>query len=189
MPSTDRPSEPKIQLRDPAFAALLAWLWPGAGHLYQGRTAKGAMFMVCILGTFATGFLLGEGRVVYASWKPDDLRLYYVAQVCVGGPALPALIERFRYTRNRAGYTPLFRHDWYAPPRQRRGPDSADELDELNYRMGRNFEFGTVYTAVAGLLNVLVIYDAWAGPAIIRKKEEDEPAAKDRDKEKAPPAE
>jgi hypothetical protein len=42
----------EIDLKNPGWAALLAWLWPGAGHLYQGRTAKGLLFMICILSTF-----------------------------------------------------------------------------------------------------------------------------------------
>ncbi len=31
-------------------------------------------------------------------------------------------------------------------------------------RLGRSFDIGTLYTVLAGLLNLLVIYDAWAGP-------------------------
>ena len=31
-------------------------------------------------------------------------------------------------------------------------------------RLGRWFEIGTLYTMLAGMLNMLVIYDAWAGP-------------------------
>jgi hypothetical protein len=30
--------------------------------------------------------------------------------------------------------------------------------------LGRFFEIGTLYTMLAGMLNVLVIYDAWSGP-------------------------
>ena len=30
-----------INLKQPEFAAFLAWLVPGLGHLYQGRTKKG----------------------------------------------------------------------------------------------------------------------------------------------------
>ncbi|MGI9429414.1 MAG: DUF6677 family protein, partial [Bythopirellula sp.] len=45
------------------------------------------------------------------------------------------------------------------------------------------FELGTVYTVVAGLLNVLVICDAVGGPLIIRpapdKKKQDDDAAGD----------
>ena len=47
-------TEPKLEinLREPAVAAILAWLIPGAGHLYQRRTGKGLLFMICILGIY-----------------------------------------------------------------------------------------------------------------------------------------
>ena len=41
-----------IDLRSPYLAALLAWLCPGAGHLYQRRYGKGVLFLVCILSTY-----------------------------------------------------------------------------------------------------------------------------------------
>src|SRR3954470_19925530 len=62
---------PDIHLKDPAFAAFLAWLIPGLGHLYQGRYHKAAIFFICIMGTFIYGLYLGDGRVVYASWSPE----------------------------------------------------------------------------------------------------------------------
>jgi TM2 domain-containing membrane protein YozV len=77
-PETNSPSAAAearpIQLRDPYLAAFLAWLIPGAGHFYQRRWGKGGLFMVCILGTFIAGLWMGEGRVVYASWRPNDQR-------------------------------------------------------------------------------------------------------------------
>ena len=97
--------EPQIELKRPGFAALLAWLWPGAGHLYQGRTAKGVLYMVCILGTYFYGLVIGQGHVVYASWTPEDRRLPYLCQVGVGLPALPALLQTRRV---RNGQEPLF---------------------------------------------------------------------------------
>jgi hypothetical protein len=63
------PDSLEIDLREPNFAALLAWVWPGLGHIYQRRYAKGVLFMVCILGTYFFGLALGEGKVVYASWN------------------------------------------------------------------------------------------------------------------------
>ena len=33
-----------------------------------------------------------------------------------------------------------------------------------HHKLGRFFELGTLYTVLAGMLNMLVIYDAWAGP-------------------------
>ncbi len=84
-----------IELKDPAIAGLLAWLVPGLGHLYQGRTAKGILFMACILSTFFYGLAISHGRAVYASWTEDDIRLPYFCQLGVGLPALPALLQTY----------------------------------------------------------------------------------------------
>ncbi len=64
----------EVDLKNPSLAAGLGWFWPGAGHLYQGRYAKGVLFMVCILSTYLFGLAIGGGRVVYASWTPADRR-------------------------------------------------------------------------------------------------------------------
>ncbi len=85
-----------VSLRNPAVAALLAWLVPGAGHLYQRRTAKGLLFLVTILGTFIYGLYLGNGKVVYASWRPSDTRWAYICQAGIGLAAMPALIQALR---------------------------------------------------------------------------------------------
>jgi hypothetical protein len=38
-------------------------------------------------------------------------------------------------------------------------------LRGLHPRLGKLVEVGTIYTAIAGLLNILAIYDAYEGPA------------------------
>ncbi len=50
--------------------------------------------------------------------------------------------------------------------------------NELHRQLHRYFELGTVYTMIAGLLNILAIYDAWGGPVFSEpaKKEDDEEA-------------
>ena len=83
------PPEEVIDLKDPIVAAVLGWLVPGLGHIYQGRTRKGVLFMVTILGTFFYGLFISDGRAVYASWAEGDKRYPYLCQVCVGLPALP----------------------------------------------------------------------------------------------------
>jgi hypothetical protein len=50
---------------------------------------------------------------------------------------------------------------------------SPDELSKWNYDQGEYFEIGTVFTVVAGLLNLLVIFDAYGGPLVIAPPEED----------------
>ena len=58
------PVEEIVDLKDPMVAAILGWLIPGLGHIYQGRTGKGALFMVCILSTFFfEKFLSSIGRI------------------------------------------------------------------------------------------------------------------------------
>jgi hypothetical protein len=181
-------AEDPIDLKDPVVAAILAWLIPGLGHWYQGRRSKAILFFVCILGTFVYGLYLGEGRVVYASWRQYDRRLPYFCQIGVGLPALPALIQAQRFrneglrlaAEERARLGEARFTDWFMAPPQVSNPanqnDHADELDRIQYRLNRFFELG--------LLNVLAIYDAWGGPAYSepvekRKTEDDEePAGK-----------
>ena len=92
--------ESQVPLKNPWLAALLAYLIPGAGHLYQGRVFKGLLYFVCILGTFLYGMKLGEWKIVYhrrdLPWR-KAANLGYLAQTLVGLPALPALIQSSRY--------------------------------------------------------------------------------------------
>src|SRR5262245_35219073 len=97
-PSTDALSPiEQVDLKDPGMAALLAWLVPGAGHLYQGRYAKGVIFLVCILGLFISGLVLSDGRCVYFQWDPPNMRRWsFFFQAGAGLPALPALVGSYR---------------------------------------------------------------------------------------------
>jgi hypothetical protein len=190
MPDDKFPSPPEaleIDLRNPAWAAFWAWLWPGAGHLYQRRYAKGMLFMVCILGTFFSGLTLGKGHVVYASWTKNDKRWQYFCQLGVGAPALPALIQA---RRARNGEKPWF-NGLMAPPKnvadardEARLPE--DELAQWHRELNSRFELGTLYTMIAGLLNVLAIYDAYAGPVIsVPEEEKDKPPDDEKKKKKS----
>ncbi len=151
-----------IDLKDPLIAGVLAWLVPGLGHLYQQRTRKGLLFMVSILGIFFYGLFISDGRAVYASWVDGDKRLPYLCQVGVGLPALPALVQTYLVRR---GSEPLL-GGVMAPPR-----DMA-QLNDWWKQLHRYFELGTVYTMIAGLLNVLAIYDAYAGPVRLEPEEQ-----------------
>ena len=63
-------TDPKIDLKTPWVAGLLAYLIPGAGHLYQRRLFKAGVYFVCIFGTFLYGMHLGEWKVVYWTENP-----------------------------------------------------------------------------------------------------------------------
>jgi hypothetical protein len=172
---------PDIDLKDPRLAAFLAWLLPGLGHFYQGRNGKGVLFFVCIVGTFVYGMWLGDGRVVYASAPSPFTRWQYFCQLGVGLPALPAVVQR---QRTLAGKKPLVA-DWFMRPPLMNPPlegfqseDQAkntvqhpNEAAKWNHDLGDWFELGTVFTVIAGLLNLLVIFDAYGGPLVISPPE------------------
>lgn len=182
-----------VDLRDPIWAALLGWLWPGAGHIYQRRYAKGVLFMVCILSTFFYGLALGDGHVVYASWRPNDYRWQYFCQLGTGLPAFPAMVQAIKVNR---GGTPFFvtrefeaedfpkmrdlrvagtlQEGFMAPPPGPIFPNDDDVLAIWHGELKHRFEIATLYTVVAGLLNLLAVYDAFAGPALTIPKKQDQ---------------
>jgi len=175
-----------IDLKDPALAGLLAWLIPGLGHWYQGRRAKAVLYFICIMGLFSYGVYLGGsnqpcldgrgkigyGRAVYFAWRHDDHNLWYLGQVGVGLPALPALIQA-----NRMGnHERVWCGGFMAPPRLGNVPRDDPNFDqptlnEINRVLNRYFELAGFFTVIAGLLNVLAIYDAWAGPVVVQATE------------------
>jgi hypothetical protein len=177
-----------IDLKSRPLAAFLAWLVPGLGHFYQGRHTKGGLYLVCILTTWILGFALGGGHVVYASWQPGDKRWHYFLQAGVGSAALPALVQGNRMrTMTKGGVTsPAYEPLWggfMAPPHRPVVEDRTDEVSAWYATYGAGYEMGTWYTMIAGLLNLLVIYDAYAGPLAVpisgRKKSSDEPSGQD----------
>ena len=152
-------AQPTIPLRHPKFAALLAWLIPGLGHIYQRRYGKGVLYAVSILTLYVVGFAMGEGKIVYWRWvnplhEPEKFCLYYLGQFFVGLPALPALIQG---TLHHFGHAPILNGFMTVP--------ETNTLNGLHRPLGKYVEIGSMYTAVAGLLNVLAIYDALEGPA------------------------
>ena len=100
-PAPDAPGP--IELKDPFVAGVLAWLVPGLGHFYQGRNAKGALFLICILGTFVYGLYLGGstqlgcGRAVYFNFDEKEWRLPWLCQIGVGLPTLPMTLIQWKF--------------------------------------------------------------------------------------------
>jgi hypothetical protein len=175
----------EVDLKSPMMAAFLALLLPGAGHYYQGRKQKAILFATCILGLFIAGFIIGRGRVVYAypnTFKVtnlirmlskqgraqiaqesyQDFRIHSYAQAVVGIPAFPMILQ------SRIGPKPideqLLGGFMAPPPKGIPGDGNPDWLSKWNNEDSAGFDLGSLYTAVAGLLNLLVIFDAFAGP-------------------------
>jgi len=162
-----------IDLRNPYLAAFLAWLVPGLGHCYQRRYYKALLFFLCIVPTFVAGCALassaeiGTARNVYWSWRPADMRYWWLAQASLGIAALPAGIQAWQVN---AGLPPMF-GNFMAPPRRfhedRKGiPPTIDVIRQKT----PHYELATYLTVIAGLMNILVIFDALGGPFAGRRR-------------------
>lgn len=116
---------------DPILCALAAWILPGSGHLLLGMRRRGLQYMACILVTFAVGLYLTQGFAV--SWESH--RLAFVFQVPVGLTTGVGML----LGGSRTG-----------------GFGAAIPPDEVVAHM----DLGLLFTMVAGLLNVLIVYDA-----------------------------
>lgn len=143
-------------------------------YVGQGRGESMAQVVHASTADFGTpdgnasvrGRLGGLFRAAGVHWK-------YVCQSGVGGVAIPAFIQR---DRARKGRPPLLGGLFSPPDMDGDGHVSSDslgntvrhpnELAKWNYDAGFAFEVGTMYTVIAGLLNILVIYDAACGPLV-----------------------
>lgn len=280
----------RINFRSRELAAFLAFLIPGAGHLYQGRRLKAGIYFTGILSLFFAGMVLGDWQPVYSqvayATRPGALQMQpreskvgvnysfgYGAQVFVGLPAMPSLVQQARFGSDdglltsltteidsefsgimirRDGTLPISGRlklspgargsgvgeftgttrdgdevslkidgtinlgrqvfgsprrqivlstlnedesdaielhgsisrsflDWYQAPR-----DNA-ELDRLHGKLSQNYDIACVFTWIAGLLNLMAIWDAYDGPAYgygdeTPEDEDDSPESKSKGK-------
>jgi len=185
-----------VELKNRWLALLLAWLFPGLGHFYQGRTAKGILFAVFLIPLLTAGVWMGTYRpegsdtariasCVYADFPSVRTsgglwqsfvsgRLYFIPQAANAAMALPALLQS---SRVKNGKEPLW-NGAFAPPAKISGTGTPTQ-NELLIALHSWFDLGTIFVAVAGLLNILVMFDAFAGPAWLESAEsEDKPETK-----------
>jgi TM2 domain-containing membrane protein YozV len=157
---------PPVQLD--YVAALLSYLIPGLGQLTQGRVRKGLLFLFALYALFFYGMYLGSWKNVYlpdnhpgeptVNRLASDLftRFQLVGQFPIGMAAWPAAYQYTVYESHTDDNAPL--QGWMRAP-------NLDEINRLNRDGDKTWDLGWVYTVIAGVLNVLVIYDALAGPA------------------------
>jgi len=135
-------------------AAVLGLLLPGAGQISLGHLKRGLLAMAGVLGLFLGGILIGGVDCVD---RKED-RLWFYLQACTGPIAFAADWVNDSYLRSGAvgELVPT-------PPAStvNRGPDPrVSSLKGITYAN----EIGTLYCALAGLLNLVVILDAVTRP-------------------------
>ncbi len=130
-------------------AAILAWIWPGLGHIHIGERKRGFLVMFGVLFLFLGGVLIGG---VDSVDRKDD-RLWFMAQVLCGPIAFVADYANQVLVRRPP--------DW--EDRFRRG--DHDVIQRLQRKsLGHVNEMGTLFSALAGLMNLVAILDALQPP-------------------------
>lgn len=181
---TAAPAEPR---KLDWLAAILSYLLPGLGQVLQGRIAKGVLFFVSLYTLFFYGMALGamknvwmppnasvkqlprvevgirrvyfeaEGAVKSLSYRPQ-----FLGQFWIGAAAWPAVLHYLADKDPNAipqpDGLPVIGRYMATPP--------DEELQRLQRDGNKRWDLGWVYTLIAGVLNLLVIYDALAGPAV-----------------------
>lgn len=93
MPATVEPrSSPPKALEDGPQAALLSYLVPGLGQMYQGRIGKGILFLLSIYALFFYGNWLSSGTIRVNDkdyYVPGNVYLPHTAQ---GNNTWPELV-------------------------------------------------------------------------------------------------
>ena len=135
----------------------------------------------------------GFGVDLEGTFKDLSYRKGFVAQFFIGSAAWPAVIQ---YLHTEPLPTPQGQADpdpnnpwkanaddaWKPTPHRWFGSymqaPSESFVNELQTNGDKLWDLGWVYTVIAGILNILVIYDAFAGPVI---RDEDAPTAPDAD--------
>jgi hypothetical protein len=167
------PHPPPPPVKFDPFAALLSYLVPGLGQVYQGRIGKGLLFFGGLYGLFFYGMAMGQWRNV---WLPDTTGL---PPMVVGGREFPGVPTALWYRPQFLGQFWIGTAAWpacvqyrYHDPNRKEGPifktfqrePAEEELNRLQRDGNKRWDLGWVYTVIAGVLNLLVIYDALAGP-------------------------
>ncbi|MCH2134295.1 MAG: hypothetical protein MK116_11140 [Phycisphaerales bacterium] len=114
-------------------AAIMAWIFPGLGHLYLGQRKRGWLVMFGILFLFFSGLLVGGLDAV--DLKND--RLWFIAQAFNGPIAFIA--------------------DFLNQALVQKKPE---ELRLSMIGLGHVNALATLFIALGGLLNLVVMLDA-----------------------------
>jgi len=138
------------------MAMFLAWIVPGAGHAYVGRPGRGIIIFVIVGATFWTGVAVGGVMTV----DYHNERWWFAAEMLTG---IHGLIG---WHRQRGVYEDLAGRIGPPPPagtaRRVRWDLLADkELASRKLSLVTPTDtFARAYAGVAGLLNLMCVFDA-----------------------------
>ena len=133
-------------------APLLGWLFPGLGHLSIGERKRGLLAMAAVGGMFVTGLAVGG---VDAVDSVED-GPWFIAQSANGPIAIGAdLVNQHVLKKGKVGEL------LPAPaPADAMGRPLPGTFSVSSYKgLGSANEFGTLFIALGGLLNLVLVMD------------------------------
>ena len=131
-----RPAPPAGWARWHLLAAVAAWLLPGLGHLLLKQPGRGVILGTTVTTLWLGGLLIGGISVIDRTDHPA----WFLGQMLIA-PSLAADAYRARLTR------------------QHQGDFVPEDQPPFEPAYGRAHEQGTLFTSLAGLLNLLAILD------------------------------
>jgi TM2 domain-containing membrane protein YozV len=130
------------------IACALAWVLPGLGHLYLGRRRRAAVFFVVVLAMFFLDLASGGAATLADPRQP--LTYLATADNIATGP-IEVIGRRRTYGRLV-----------YRLPPDEADPERVELLGRLRRKVsGGGSEYGSTFLLTAGLMNILLILDAW----------------------------
>lgn len=116
---------------------LLAFLLPGLGHVYQGRVRRGLLAGSGVLALYTIGLLIGGLSIVDSRGEGRDVldRIWFFGQILVG--PLTLVVDQLHHRFDAPGSTVA-----------------------LKPALGKVYDMGVLFTAIAGLMNLVVLFDA-----------------------------
>lgn len=128
--------EPKpVSFSRRGAAVVAAWLVPGAGHLLLGRYGRAALFFITITGAFILGLGL-DGRLFWPTAAEPPTTLHF---------DLITVLWFLAQIGSGLCYLVSYAFGFGTRPH----PEAA------------TFEYGNTFMFLAGLLNYLVVHDAF----------------------------
>ena len=112
---------------------LLGWVLPGLGHWHAGLRKQGMLLTLLIGGAFAFGLVLSDCEAVSRDLHP----IAFWAQVGVGGATIPLVTIDPAADKVLSGYDTI----------------------KMREAVPRHNDTGVLFCSIAGLLNILALFD------------------------------
>jgi hypothetical protein len=161
------------------LVALIGWLIPGAGYFLIGQKLRGTVIGITVILMFIFGVLLAGIRVIDVPGYDKGERIYYQMQVDgqknVSETKMPpgaTISSTDRWAMIAHPLSEITNKPWFVPQvitgplclaaaawsNAAARPAADGSVVEASH--ARIYEIGTLYTAIAGMLNLLAIIDA-----------------------------